>query len=89
MKIRKTLYIKYCTSFLFYSQKSTPLKINSTCNTIPLIEIRKKPIYCIILNIVPLLGLLLALVDCGGCEDAFRGAVPRRTAAEAVHTNRL
>lgn len=41
MKIRKTLYIKYCTSFLFYSQKSTPLKINS--NTIPLIEIRKKP----------------------------------------------
>lgn len=47
MKIRKTLYIKYCTSFLFYSQKSTPLKINS--NTIPLIEIRKKPIYCIIL----------------------------------------
>lgn len=87
MKIRKTLYIKYCTSFLFYSQKSTPLKINS--NTIPLIEIRKKPIYCIILNIVTLLGLLLALVDCGGCEDAFRGAVPRRTAAEAVHTNRL
>lgn len=87
MKIRKTLYIKYCTSFLFYSQKSTPLKINS--NTIPLIEIRKKPIYCIILNIVALLGLLIALVDCGGCEDAFRGAVPRRTAAEAVHTNRL
>lgn len=87
MKIRKSLYIKYCTSFLFYSQKSTPLNINS--NTIPLIEIRKKPIYCIILNIVALLGLLLALVDCGGCEDAFRGAVPRRTAAEAVHTNRL
>lgn len=87
MKIRKSLYIKYCTSFLFYSQKSTPLKINS--NTIPLIEIRKKPIYCIILNIVPLSGLLLALVDCGGCEDAFCGAVPRRKAAEAVHTNRL
>lgn len=40
MKRRKTLYIKYCTSFLFYSQKSTPLKINS--NTILLIEIRKK-----------------------------------------------
>lgn len=87
MKIRKTLYIKYCTCFLFYSQKPTPLKINS--NTILLIEIRKNPIYCIILNIVPLLGLLLALVDCGGCEDAFRGAVPRRTAAEAVHTHRL
>lgn len=87
MKIRKSLYIKYCTSFLFYSQKSTPLKINS--NTIPLIEIRKKPIYSITLKIVAFFGLLLALVDCGGCEDAFCGAVPRRKAAEAVHTNRL